>query len=531
MPADDVWPVVSVVTPVHSCTVRQLRATLRSVREQTFGGWEHVLVASRRLARSVDRALARAAARDRRVRVVPADEVATIPLGGLVALLGAGDVLTTDALDVMVTPFDDGAVDVAYSDQDFVASDGYLVDACYKPDFSPERLRGQNYVGNMLVARRAVVEQAGGIGDRPAGARDHGLVLRLTERARRVAHVPRIVYHERHPTPPVATADIPSDVAAVAAHCARVGIDASVVATANDGCYRVVRRLHHRPLVSVVVPTRGTSGRVWGVERCFVVEALRSVAERSTYEDLEFVVVHDADTPPDAITAIERIGDVPITLVAFDEPFNFSTKVNRGVERAAGSAILLLNDDTELIEPTSIDVLVGHLEMPDVAMVGARLLFADGTLQHGGHVYARRPEHACMGWRGDSPGPRPLRPLAIERECSGVTAACALVRRSAFDAVGGLPDELPLNYNDVDLSLKLRAAGHRIVWTPWALWYHFESRTRARGVHREERTWIEARWRAELIHDPYFNPNLAPCRDDFLEAPPRSEDVRWADGC
>ena len=143
-----------------------------------------------------------------------------------------------------------------------------------------------------------------------------------------------------------------------------------------------------------------------------------------------------------------------------------------------GRLLLLLNDDTELIEPDSVEVLVGHLQMPDVAMAGAKLLFGDGTLQHGGHVYSGQPNHVCVGWRGDSPGPSPLRPLAVERECSGVTAACALVRKAAFDEVGGFPTELPLSYNDVDFSLKLRRAGHRIVWTPWAVWYHFESRTR-----------------------------------------------------
>ena len=167
-----------------------------------------------------------------------------------------------------------------------------------------------------------------------------------------------------------------------------------------------------------------------------------------------------------------------MTFVPYDAPFNFSAKINLGVEHATGTLLLLLNDDTELIEPASVEVLVGHLQMPDVAMAGAKLLFGDGTLQHGGHVYSGQPNHVCVGWRGDSPGPSPLRPLAVERECSGVTAACALVRKAAFDEVGGFPTELPLSYNDVDFSLKLRRAGHRIVWTPWAVWYHFESRTR-----------------------------------------------------
>jgi len=137
-------------------------------------------------------------------------------------------------------------------------------------------------------------------------------------------------------------------------------------------------------------------------------------------------------------------------------------------------------------------------------------------------VYHHDIGHACFGWSGTSPGPWPLRPLAVERECSGVTAAAALVRRSAFEAVGGFATELPLNYNDVDFSLKLRAAGHRIVWSPWAVWYHFESRTRHSVLLDEEYAFVNQRWHYELNADPYYNPNLAPDRFDWLERPLRS---------
>ena len=130
--------------------------------------------------------------------------------------------------------------------------------------------------------------------------------------------------------------------------------------------------------------------------------------------------------------------------------------------------------------------------------------------------------HTCLGWPGDSPGPWPVRPLAVERECSGVTAAAALVHRAAFEQVGGFPTELPLNFNDVDFCLKLRAAGHRIVWTPWAEWYHFESRTRHSVLRPEEYDFINQRWHYEINNDPYYNPNLAPDRNDWLERPLRS---------
>ena len=176
-------------------------------------------------------------------------------------------------------------------------------------------------------------------------------------------------------------------------------------------------------------------------------------------------MVHDTETPDVVLDALAATS-WPISLVPFDGPFNFSAKINLGVSAARGDLILLLNDDTQLIEPSSVEVLVGHVAMPGVVMAGAKLLFADGTMQHGGHVYAERPEHMCMGWRGDSPGPGPLWPLAVERECSGVTVASALVRRDDFEAVGGFTTELPMDYNDVDFCLKVRATGRRISGPP-----------------------------------------------------------------
>ena len=149
----------------------------------------------------------------------------------------------------------------------------------------------------------------------------------------------------------------------------------------------------------------------------------------------------------------------------------------------------------------------------DVGMVGAKLLFEDGTLQHGGHVYSGMPMHLYLGRAGDDPGPMGM--LAIEREVSGVTAACALVKASVFDAVGGFTPTMAVNYNDVDFSLKIRRAGYRILWTPHAVLYHFESKTRENVVTPAEVDVLRRRWDYELHHDPYHHPKLLPYRDDW----------------
>jgi glycosyltransferase involved in cell wall biosynthesis len=532
-----VTPRFSVLTAVYDPERNHLEECLDSVREQGFADWEHVIVDDASTQPWVAEVLDRAAAADPRVRVIHRSENGGIvaasndalaaATGEWIALLDHDDVLTVGALGTMAPACSDD-IDVAYSDHDLLRPDGRFCSPSYKPDFSPERLRSQNYITHLLVARRSLVELVGGFRDGFDGAQDHDLVLRLTERAGGVAHVAKVLYHWRQSPNSVTSSSqnkpwaFEAGVRAVADHCARVGIDATVELTANEGCYRVIRRLAERPLVSVVIPTRGSAGRVWGATRVFVVDAVQSLLEHSSYRELEFVVVYDSATPEPVLAALRRIAGEQLVLVEYDQPFNFSDKMNLGAVHASGDLLLMLNDDTELIEPTSIEILVAHLETPGVALVGAKLLFSDGTLQHGGHVYHYDLRHACLGWSGDSPGPWPLRPLAVERECSGVTAAAALIHRSAFEEIGGFATELPLNFNDVDFCLKLRAAGHRIVWTPWAQWYHFESRTRVPELAPGEYEFINERWHYAINNDPYYNINLEPRRSDWLERPLRS---------
>ncbi len=530
-------PRFSVLTAVHNPERSHLEECLASVRNQTLADWEHIIIDDASTHPWVSDVLDRAAANDPRVRVVKrvenggitaaSSDALAVATGELIALLDHDDVLAPNALDAMSSACTD-LVDVAYSDHDLLRPDGRYAVPSFKPDFSPERLRSQNYITHFLVARRSLVDAVGGFRPGFDGAQDHDLVLRLTERARGVAHVPIVLYHWRQSPDSVTTSSdnkpwaFEAGVRAVADHCARVGIAATVELTEHEGCYRVVRDLRSHPLVSVIIPTRGSAGRVWGATRVFVVDAIQSLIEKSTYRELEFVVVYDSVTPDAVLEALRRLAGERLVLVEYDRPFNFSDKMNLGAVHASGDLLLMLNDDTELIAPDSVEVLVGHLQTPGVALVGSKLLFSDGTLQHGGHVYYHDLRHACLSWPGDSPGPWPLRPLAVERECSGVTAAAALIHRSAFEEVGGFPTELPLNFNDVDFCLKLRAAGHRIVWTPWACWYHFESRTRIPELAPGEYEFINERWHYAINNDPYYNMNLEPSRSDWLERPMRS---------
>jgi glycosyltransferase involved in cell wall biosynthesis len=488
-------PRFSVITTVFDPEQDHLSACLESVRAQSLDDWEHIVVDDASTRPWVADMLTAASASDPRVRVIrretnggmvaAGNEALAAAAGELIGFLDHDDELTPDALATMSAAMTDG-IDVAYSDHDVIRPDERYAEPSYKPDFSPERLRSQNYITHFLVARRALVDDVGRLRAGFDGAHDHDLVLRLSERAGGVAHVPRICYHWRQSPRSVSTSSdnkpwaFEAGVRAVADHCERIGIDATVELTDHEGCYRVVRRVTDEPLVSVVVPTRGSSGRVWGATRTYVVDAIRSLIERSTHQNLEFVVVHDAETPASVVHALRRVAGERLVLVEYDKPFNFSEKMNLGVLHASAEMILLLNDDTELIEPTSIEVLVGHLRTPGVAMAGAKLLFADGTLQHGGHVYAHDIGHACFGWSGDLRRGRwlPGRAAAqLQRRRLLAQTACGRAPHRV-DAVGVV---VPLR--EPDPSQRSAARGVRVHQPPLAL------RDQQRSVlQREPRT-------------------------------------------
>jgi len=530
----------SVLTTVYDTDPMHLAECLASVESQTFAGeFEHIVVddASSRVDTCEWLAVLPTAPRRVVIRrsenggvVAASNDALAAASGEFVVLLDHDDVLAPEALERLAEFFDaHPASDAVYSDHDLLRWDGRFSSPVYNPDFSLERLRNHNYITHLVAARRSVVADIGGFTPGTDGAQDHDLLLRLAERCGTLDHIPEILLHWRQSAtsfsgdPTTNDAAFSRQVDVVSTHLERCGIAADVTKASNPGVVRIERHVVGSPTVSVIIPTRGSRGRIWGVERIFIHAAVASlIAAADERVHLEIVVVLDSGTDPVVERGLRTIAGDALRIVEYAHPFNFSDKINAGVGAASGEYVLLLNDDTQLIAPGSVGEMVGLAQSDDIGMVGAKLLFEDGTLQHGGHVYHHDLRHICLGWRGDSPGPWPLRPLAVERECSGVTAAAAVVKRSAFEDVGGFPEGLPLNFNDVDFCLKLRAAGHRIVWTPWAGWYHFESKTRNPRLADGEYEFIDARWHHEINNDPYYNANLLPKRADWIERPTRS---------
>ena len=529
-------PTISVLTPVYDTDPGVLAECLASVATQTFADWEHVLVDDASPASHVWPALQAAAVEDPR-RVVHHSEAnggivgasnraLELARGRIVVLLDHDDLLAPQALERIAEAFaahDD--VDYVYSDED-VLVDGRRVDPFYKPDWSPERFRNQMYTCHISAFRTEVMRAVGGFRDEFEGSQDWDLVLRVTERARRIVHVPEVLYHWRVvPTSVLAGEDVKpyayeSAARALAAHAERVGLDVEIVEQRPRGYFRLVRVHHEQPLVSIVVPTRCSRGVVWGIERVMVLEAVRSIVERSSWTNYEVVLVVDAPDH-DAVAAHEHLmaelaellGD-RLVVVDWDRPFNFSEKCNAGALAASGEHLVFLNDDVEVVDGNWLEVLVGFTREPDVGAAGLRLLFSDGRLQHAGHVLlGGNPGHLMFGLSPHDTANRMA--LSLDREVAGVTAACLAIRSEVFDEVGGFSNEFAGNYNDVDLCCKVRHQGYRIVVSAQATLYHFESISRDPTVGEHELAALRRRWWPELTRDPYYNPNYGSSFDNF----------------
>jgi GT2 family glycosyltransferase len=534
-------PRFSVITTVYDPEPEHLAAAIESVDAQTTDRVvEHVIVDDGSSNTDVHRILDAAALHAIVIRrsvnggiVAASNDALAAASGEFVVLLDHDDVLEAHALSSIEALLDASPepVDVIYTDHDILRPDGRCTSPVFKPDFSLERLRNHNYITHLVVARRSAVNEVGGFGPGTDGAQDHDLLLRLAETTGPFRHLPEVLVHWRQSPASVATssANKPEATdracAVVSDHLMRVGINASVKPGLHPGIVRINRTIvRARPTVSLIIPTNGARGRPWGAERVFVHEAVASVLDANVAAnspvEVEVVAVIDSSADPVTERGLRTIAGDTLIVVNYDQRFNFSDKINVGVQASSGEYVLLLNDDTQLIEPNSIAEMVSIAQQPDVGMVGAKLLFADGTLQHGGHVYNDMITHALLGWRGQHPGPNRL--LAVERECSGVTAGAALLRRSVFDDVGGMNVDFAINYNDVDLSLTLRRAGYRIIWTPHASWFHFEQQSGDHPIDPREIELIEERWGDELRSDPYYNTNFAPGRCDWLERPGRS---------
>jgi O-antigen biosynthesis protein len=515
-------PLFSVLTPVYDPPIGVLEETIDSVRSQTFEDWELILVDDRSSAEAVREVLRRAAGLDDRIRLIErtvnggisaaSNDAIGAAHGRFVALLDHDDLLSSNALGVMASFIAEHPdVDYLYSDEDKTDASGQHFGRFCKPDWSPEFLRSQMYTCHLSVIRTSLLQEIGGFDSTLDGSQDHDLVLRVTERAREVLHVPYVLYHWRLLAGSTAGSLGAKPQAweagrrAVQAHLDRMQVSATALPGPALGTYELQRELPPDYRISLIIPTRGTVGTVGGEERCFLLEAIRSALDLTDHSEIEIVVVYDPLMSEGLLSELAKM--VPhdcLVLIPCAGSASLSYKLNLGASASSGEALVLLSDGVEIRRPRWLENLVGPLLELDVGMTGARLVDSAATIQHAGYAYGHGGYLSPFCGVSEEEA-ETVSVLLVNRECSGVSTACAAVRRTVFEQVGGLCERLHSNLADVDLSMKVTSSGYRALWLANVELYNFESGLDCPPALPSEYELVDARWGvAEREYDPYI---------------------------
>lgn len=414
---------------------------------------------------------------------------------------------------------------IIYTDEDRPLGDDPNADRLpfFKPDWSPDFFLSSHYIGQLTAYRTELVRAVGGLRAQAEPVALPDLTLRILGQlhgtGERVAHVADVLYHAPpRPRPLVPGPAVDAHGAArlracVSEYLHSIGRAARVEPGPELGLCRVRYALRGRPRVSVLIPSACRRAIIHGQRTSFIVHCVQSIRQRTTYDNVEIVVVDNDDVPADIADQLHRL---KVVRVAYTEPFNLSRKFNLGASQASGEYLLLLNDDMEIVSPDWIESMLEFAQWPEVGAVGARLLYPDGRLQHAGvTLFAGIPMHHFHGFPGCEPGY--WYSNLVERNYSAVTGACLLTRRQTWEQVGGFNQQLGFNFNDVDYCLKLRQLGLRVVYQPAAQIVHFESAS-GTGCTQEELDNFLRKWGTLGQIDPFYSPHLSTAHTDYRPA-------------
>ncbi|MCI8831101.1 MAG: glycosyltransferase family 2 protein [Lachnospiraceae bacterium] len=532
----DYRPKLSIVIPAYKTPERYLKEMLQSIKDQTYQNWEVCVADGSPRGESSERVLKKFAEQDKRFKYVILGEnkgisgntnaAMDMATGDFIVLADHDDTIPPHALYECVKAINmDPEYDVIYSDEDKLDMDGKaLFDPHFKPDFNPDLLTSVNYICHLFVVNRDLVDAVGGFRQEFDGAQDYDFIFRCTEAARKIYHIPKVLYHWRcHQN---STASNPESkmyafeagARAIKAHFQRCNIPVESVEKGVDfGIYHTKFAIKGEPLVSVVIPNKDHHS---DLDLC-----IRSLMEKGTYKNLEFIVVENNSTDKATFSYYERIQkEYPnVRVVTWEKGFNFSAINNFGVKHARGEYLLFLNNDTEIIEKDVIREMLGYCQREDVGAVGARLLYQDDTIQHAGVVvgFGGIAGHTFIGLhRAENSY---FHRAMCAQDYSAVTAACIMTKKVLFDQVEGFTEELAVAFNDIDFCMKIRSLGKLVVYNPYALLYHYESKSRGledtpEKVARFNReiAIFAKRWPDILRNgDPYYNPNLTLRKSNF----------------
>lgn len=526
-----ITPKISIVVPTYNTPINFLKEMIQSVKEQTYSNWELCIADGNSTGVEVKEVLTAYAQDDARIKINflsenkgiagNTNECLKLCTGEYIALFDHDDLLEPNALYEMVKKInEDQQIDFIYSDEDKVDeySKSYY-DPHFKQDWAPDTFRSYNYICHFTVFKRSLLEQVGEFDSRFDGSQDYDMFLRLTEKAEKIVHIPKILYHWR-----VHKESTASDISAkqytidaakraLEEHLKRIGVDGKIEPGLVRGTHRTNYTIKESPKVSIIIPTKD---HIDDLKKCL------DAIKKSTYTNYEIILVENNSVEKETFEYYEMLKeDENIQVIIWDEAFNYSKINNFGIKHSKGEYIVLLNNDVELLTPNWIEEMLMHCQREEVGIVGAKLYYPDDTIQHAGviigiggvaghsHKYYGREENGYFSR------------LKIIQNLSAVTAACLMIRRDVFDRVGGLEEAFTVAFNDVDLCLKVRELNKLVIFTPYVEAYHYESKSRGAEDTLEklerfnnEIELFKNRWGLYRT-DPYYNSNLSLEKEDF----------------
>lgn len=546
-------PAFSVVIPLYRTPKKYLCEMIDSVLAQTYENWELCLADGGGADSDLLPILEQYHAKDERIRFCSLKENLGIAENTNAAVNMAryeyivfadhDDILPPEALyECAKAIVKDATIDMLYSDEDKVDMTGKVYfEPNFKPDFNIDLLRSMNYICHLCVVKKTLLSKAGLLQKEFDGAQDYDFILRCVENAEHIHHIPKVLYHWRcHLDSTAANPEsklyaFEAGKRAIEEHYRRVGIPAKVEHSIYYGMYHTIYEWEERPLVSILIPNKD---HIEDLDKC-----IRSVLEKSTYRNVEIVIVENNSTQDETFAYYEKLTGQPydregvleglwqendkagiiVRVVTWKDVFNYSAINNFGAQFAKGEYLLLLNNDTELINPDTIKEMLGFCMREDVGIVGAKLNYEDDTIQHAGVVigFGGIAGHTFIGSSRYDLGYQAR--IVCAQDYSAVTAACLMTDKKVFEQVGGLTEALRVAFNDIDYCLKVRAIGKLVVYNPYAELYHYESKSRGLedtpekvARFQQEITEFQKRW-PEILQkgDPYFNPNLSLDKADF----------------
>lgn len=526
-------PLISIVMPVYNVEKKWLDKAVDSVKKQIYPYWELCIADDCSTREETVRYLCNLQS-DERIRIAflkknqgisgASNEALALTQGEYIALLDNDDELSEDALYEVVKIINEEQPDLIYSDEDKITLEGELVEPHFKPDFSPDTILSHNYISHLGVYRKSIVDKIGGFRKGFEGSQDYDLLLRFLEKAKKVYHIPKVLYHWRKVPGSTAERFHSKSYAweagrqAIQEATQRRKINAEVLLGSFPGTYRVKRKLLSHPLVSILIPFKDKPD--------LLRQCVSSILEKSAYSNFEIIAISNNSTEPLTFALMNEYQeqDKRILFKEYNIPFNFSAINNYAAKFARGKHLILLNNDVEIISSDWIEALLEHSQRIEIGAVGAKLFYPDDCIQHAGIVMGLigLAGHVHRYFEKEHPGY--FGRLNITQNISAVTAACLMVKKSLFEEIGGLDDKnLAVAFNDVDFCLRLREKGYLNIYTPYCEAYHYESISRG----HEDTIEKQVRFRAEVDYmrkrhakilkmgDPFYNLNLTSEKEDF----------------